>query len=304
MLEKITDNLCNMSKTFSKKNKIKTLSAGIVAFLIVIILFIFPNFFTLDLSISLTKVEQLSKSEQVIYHDNCLENCPAGAANDNIIVDHEAIVLSSNKDTKFADWVAYKVVPANINGPERKRNWAKDPKIEAQFTFIPSDYKGMNEDPYIFDRGHQAPLAAFKSHNKWYVVNYLSNITPQKKNLNRGTWKKLESAERKLAKYYGEIYVLTGPLYVKKKEIKGPFNKRINYTIPSGYWKIISFKKDIVIEAVSFVFPQEAPLNANYCQYISKVSEIEKASGLEFFNSKMNLQEENLLAEVGCAQAF
>ena len=73
-----------------------------------------------------------------------------------------------------------------MRGPKRERNWAKDPKIDIRYTFTPPDYKGMSQEPYFFDRGHQAPLASFKNHPKWYVLNYLSNITPQKKDLNRG----------------------------------------------------------------------------------------------------------------------
>ena len=194
----------NMPKIFSKRNKIKILSVSFFFFLTTFI-FLFSDLSVFYLSKFPLEGEQFFKSEKFTYHDNCLGSCPTGAANDNIIVDHDVIILSSNKETKFADWVAYKVTPANINGPERKRNWAKDPKIDAQFTLIPSDYKGMSEAPYFFDRGHQAPLAAFKNHNKWYVVNYLSNITPQKKNLNRGAWKALESTERKFAKHYGGI---------------------------------------------------------------------------------------------------
>ena len=291
----------NMPKIFSKRNKTKFLTFVSVCFLIGL-LFLFPNLSVFYFSKLPLEIEQLFNSEKDIYHNNCLGRCPTGAANDNIIVDHEVIILSSNKETKFADWVAYKVTPANINGPERKRNWAKDPKIDAQFTLIPSDYKGMSEAPYFFDRGHQAPLAAFKNHSKWYVVNYLSNITPQKKNLNRGAWKALESTERKLAKHYNEIYVITGPFYNKEKPIEISLNKRVDYTIPSGYWKIISLNKGSVIETVGFIFPQEAPLNANHCQYVNKVSEIEKISGLEFFNKEIHLQEENLLAEMGCIE--
>ena len=212
-----------MSKIFSKRNKFKFLSFIFIFFLIVLIS-LFPNLSFFYFSKLPLEVEQLFKSEKGIYHSNCLGSCPTGAANDNVIVDHEIIILSSNKETKFADWVAYKVTPANINGPERKRNWAKDPKIDAQFTLIPNDYKGMSDAPYFFDRGHQAPLAAFKNHNKWYVVNYLSNITPQKKNLNRGAWKTLESTERKLAKHYGEVYVITGPFYNKKRPIEISLN--------------------------------------------------------------------------------
>lgn len=240
-------------------------------------------------------------NEQGIIHKNCLIRCPKGIALDNIIVDHDAIVLSSNKKTKFADWVAYKSRADYINGPERKRNWAKDIKIDAQFTLIPQDYKGMSIDPYLFDRGHQAPLASFKNHPNWFVLNYLSNITPQKRDLNRGPWKHLESAERKLVKQYGEAYILTGPCYDGRDVIKGPPVKRIEYTVPSGYWKIIALKKGNGIKIVGFLFPQNTPIRDNYCKYQVSLSKIEKSTGLKFFDGKQLANNADLKHEIGCS---
>ncbi len=242
------------------------------------------------------------KREGAITHKNCLFKCPLGTASDNIIVDHDAILLSSNRKTKFADWVAYKITSSYINGPERKRNWAKDPKIDVQFTFTPQDYKGMSQEPYNFDRGHQAPLASFKNHPKWHVVNYLSNITPQKKDLNRGPWKNLESAERKLVKQHEEAYVLTGPYYDKANIIKGPPIKRLKYVIPSGYWKVIAIRNGSDIKAAGFIFPQNVPPKDNYCRYLVNIPAIEKRTGLKFFDGKVLPQEATLKNEIGCWQ--
>jgi len=138
--------------------------------------------------------------------------CPTGAPVDNFTVDHKLIILSSNRTTKFADWVAYKVEKANLGGGAN-RYWRKDPEISADYTLIPSpdDYKGANEE-YGYDRGHQAPLANFSNNDNYAVVNYLSNITPQKADLNQGSWVRLENAERRLitAHNYKNLYVVTG----------------------------------------------------------------------------------------------
>lgn len=238
--------------------------------------------------------------EEEIFHENCLLRCPAGTLKDNLLVDHDIIVLSSNKKTKFADWVAYKVKIDYIVGPERLRNWAKDPNIDVQFTFIPEDYKDMSKIPYLFDRGHQAPLASFKNHPKWYMLNYLSNITPQKKDLNRGAWEKLESAERNLVKHNEVAYVLTGPYYDAKNIIKGPFVKRINYMVPSGYWKIIAIKQGDKIKTASFMFSQNTPSRDNYCKYLVNIPKIEQSTKLKFFGDNSFLLDGTLKNEIGC----
>lgn len=237
-----------------------------------------------------------------LVNANCLEICPTGASDDNIVVDHKAILLSSNRKTKFADWVAYKASRENIAGPDRKRNWAKDPKIDSQLTFIPKDYAGMGKEPYLFDHGHQAPLASFKNHPQWFVVNYLSNITPQKRDLNQGPWRNLEAAERKLALRNAEAYVLTGPYYSKNDRVQGPPITRIAYVIPSGYWKIIALKKGKAIKTVSFILPQSAPFRESYCKYRASLSKIEHSTGLKFFKNKTVVREQALSQEIGCTE--
>ena len=63
------------------------------------------------------------------------------------------------------------------------------------------------------DRGHQAPLASFKGSRYASQVNYLSNITPQKSDLNQGAWKDLEDQVRDIVRTGRTVYVMTGTLY-------------------------------------------------------------------------------------------
>lgn len=231
-----------------------------------------------------------------LIHDNCLKSCPDGPK-DNIVVDHGVIVLSSNPKTKFADWVAYKTLPSYIIGSEkRSREWAQDPKIDAQFTFTPKDYAGMSQEPYLFDRGHQAPLGSFKNHPKWYVVNYLSNITPQKKYLNQGPWNDLEAAERKLLAKYEATYTLTGPYYDEKHVVEGPSIERFDYIVPSGYWKIISVKEGNQIKTVHFIFPQGVAFKDDYCGFLATAPAIEQLTQLKFHVP----EGPSLKKEIGC----
>jgi len=246
--------------------------------------FLFPFFISFVLGIFPSFSNTISaRAEGGIIHDNCLERCPSGSPEDNILVDHGVIFLSSNPTTKFADWVAYKTLPSYITGAEKhSRNWAQDPKIDAQFTFTPQDYAGMSKEPYLFDRGHQAPLGSFKNHPKWYVVNYLSNITPQKKFLNQGPWNNLEAAERKLLAKYEATYTLTGPYYDKNQSVEGPSIERFEYVVPSGYWKIISVKEGNQIKTAHFIFPQNVAFKDDYCSFLATAPSIEQLTHLKF----------------------
>ncbi len=86
--------------------------------------------------------------------------------------------LQNNAQTKFADWVAYRVTPNTIDGPSRSRNWQQDPNIPATQTMVPADYNGAHATIGT-DRGHQVPLASFSNTAHWATTNYLSNITPR-----------------------------------------------------------------------------------------------------------------------------
>ena len=60
------------------------------------------------------------------------------------------------------------------------------------------------------------------------------------------------------------------------------------------------------IETVDFLFTQGTPLKAKLCQYMKKISEIEKVSGLKFFEAieNSNIKEGNFTHEIGCTVQF
>ncbi|NRA73682.1 MAG: DNA/RNA non-specific endonuclease [Rickettsiales bacterium] len=239
------------------------------------------------------------REKSIIQSNLCLYGCPfkAGAEENNILVDHGILILSSNKKTKFADWVAYKVVKANIGG-DATRRWKKDPKISNQFTLIPSDYKGANAKCDV-DRGHQAPLASFGNTGKWEVTNYLSNITPQKSSLNRGSWVRLESAVRNIARKGREVFVITGTYYTGEPPCVLPA-QRIESIMPNGYFKIVAVKEGGGLKMSQFLFPQGVAKQEDFCKYQSSLSKIEDITHLKFFPLKEQLDFDSLSKDLGC----
>jgi len=167
-------------------------------------------FLALVLGLSLALSAHADEAELHTFH--CLNGCPVGAPATSDIVVREIYTLSSNDQTKFADWVAYRVTPDTI-GPSKDRVWASDPWLSPEETLEPDDYTGAF-NALKTDRGHQAPLAAFSGTSHWAETNFLSNITPQKSALNQGPWQRLEAHENDLVLAERiNLYVLTGPLY-------------------------------------------------------------------------------------------
>lgn len=65
-----------------------------------------------------------------------------------------------------------------------------------------------------WDRGHLAPSADMSTDDSQWQSFSLANAIPQAPANNRYLWRDIEIEVRKLAMRYGEIYVVTGPLYL------------------------------------------------------------------------------------------
>ncbi len=244
------------------------------------------------------------QTQQALPFDNCSVGCPTGGS--PLTLNRQAYTLNNNGTTKFANWVSYKITK-DTPASGRPRDWKTDPDIPAGETLDPVDYNGANVALKV-DRGHQANLASMAGVPDWQTLNYLSNITPQKSDLNQGPWAHLEDQERNLSKQPGidQVYVTTGPLYEHFVGTLPGTNKV--HTIPSGYWKIIfvgSSPENGVY--ASFVMNQETPKGANFCDYQVTVKQIEERSGLTFWGNlpqplqvALKTKQGQLPSRIGC----
>ena len=117
-----------------------------------------------------------------IFIVHCVDGiCPSGTQSSNDIIVREIYTYSNNGETKFADWVAYRVTRETIGtSKDLKRTWRDDEFLEQENTLEGSDYNNANSD-IDTDRGHQAPLAAYSGTVISRTTNIFPNITPQKK---------------------------------------------------------------------------------------------------------------------------
>lgn len=224
---------------------------------------------------------------------HCLDGCPRSRSADARIIHRDLYVLSNNGETKLADWVAY-VVSEELSGPERSRTWRADPDLNDEETLEPDDYDEAYPERG-FDLGHQAPLASFSASPNWRETNFLSNITPQNSNLNRGRWARLERAERTLSARLDEhVYVVTGPLY--ESVMPALPNANESMRTPSGYWKIVALADG---RYAGFIF-ENAPARETFCDAERGLAEIEARSGLDLFPSGTTSVSPTLAAGLGC----
>ncbi|WP_237881404.1 DNA/RNA non-specific endonuclease [Pseudomonas sp. PGPR40] len=255
-------------------------------------------------------IDVLGRSQQIqpalpSAVDNCSVGCPSGGS--ALTLNRQAYTLNNNGSTKFANWVAYKITK-ETPASGRPRNWKTDPDVPAGETLNPVDYNGASIALKI-DRGHQANLASMGGVTDWQTLNYLTNITPQKTDLNQGAWARLEDQERSLSKApdVDAVYVVTGPLYEKNIGSLPGTNKV--HTIPSGYWKVI-FTGSTPANGLyaAFIMEQSTPRSANFCDLQVTVNEIEKRSRLilwsglpEDVQADLKSKRGQLPQKIGCA---
>lgn len=141
-------------------------------------------------------------------------------------------------------WVAYRLRREDV---ERKLVERDDSfKLDLAVSNSPDkyDYSGSG-----YDRGHMAPARDMEYDiERMKDSFYMSNMSPQLPYINRVKWKGIEDFTRDAAIKFGEIYVITGPIFEgnegslpsKEKYIE---NENGNIPIPMAFYKVLFTKK-------------------------------------------------------------
>lgn len=132
---------------------------------------------------------------------------------------------------------------------------------------LPKEYQTKTTD-YTnnilqMDRGHLCDDASFDySQESLNLVYKMSNIVPQHKRLNRGTWKALEAYSRQKAEELGKIVVLNVLIYENNNTNTNSIN---SISVPSKFIKIIENKMYNYEEC--FEFKNEPPISQDIFYY-------------------------------------
>jgi endonuclease G len=181
-------------------------------------------------------------------------------------------------------WVSYLITPLPKNAKRYKRpstfspDWRNITKLETK------DYTKSG-----YDRGHMAPNSAIsKIYGKKSQLNtfLMTNITPQKPNLNRKIWRRLEAVALKhFPKYFDKVWVITGPIFDNKIQ-RLSSSKFIE--IPDAFYKIfVGLKGKNKPKVLAFIMPQRVNGNEPLNKYVTTIDDVEKQTGFDFL-SKLN----------------
>lgn len=124
--------------------------------------------------------------------------------------DHFTVMHSGLTRTPL--WSAEHLTGENIIAAsrlQRENPFHPEERLPASERAELSDYSRSG-----FDRGHMSPNKDMPSKLAQWQCFTLANMIPQNPNNNQVLWEGIESAVRALTKKSGELYVITGPLYL------------------------------------------------------------------------------------------
>lgn len=182
---------------------------------------------------------------------------------------------------------------------------------------MPEKFRGKLKDYFRsgYDRGHQVPAADAKwSQEAMNDTFFLSNMCPQVgEGFNRDYWAHFEDFCRRLTVKYPSVRIVTGPLYLPKRDTTDG-KWRVSYevignppniAVPTHFYKVI-FAEDGTstgqVAVGAFVLPNAViPNSKPITDFEVPVEAVERASGLEFATKLPIQRRKRLCADTMCA---
>ncbi|CCU83040.1 unnamed protein product [Blumeria hordei] len=229
------------------------------------------------------------------------------------VAQRHALVSAYDRRTRNPSWVAEHLTRDSLSmstGDRRASTFLEDTDVPEKFRGRLSDYARSG-----YDRGHQVPAADAKwSQPAMNDTFYLSNMCPQVgEGFNRDYWAHLEDFCRRLTQRYPSVRIVTGPLYLPKREAaEGKW--RVSYevignppniAVPTHFYKVI-FAEDGTaagpVALAAFVLPNaRIPNTKPIADFEVPLEMVERASGLEFANKLPPQRRKRLCAEHTCS---
>ncbi|BCN92296.1 hypothetical protein THMIRHAM_00810 [Thiomicrorhabdus immobilis] len=195
------------------------------------------------------------------------------------ILRNQGYMLEYSETLKNPLWVTYKVGKKKYSSGKRPSGFSRDWRSIASIGH--DDYTGSG-----YDRGHMAPnyvIASRYGRSAQLETFLMTNITPQKPNLNQKSWQRLEEViANDFSEWQGEFWVVTGPIFDGQPKTL----KNSGVKIPKAFYKILikPTTPERPATALAFVFPQNAKANASLMSFVSTIDEIEAQTGIDFFS--------------------
>lgn len=225
------------------------------------------------------------------------------------LIVREGYTLAHNNIDLIADWVSFRLTREFVRGTEPRPSssaFKPDPLLPVGRRAELSDYKGWKG---VFDRGHQAASEDQNGRGRTVIREsfLLSNMTPQASRLNSVRWRVLEGRIQDLAEERGELWVITGPLFVDEDRdgVVEHLLLGVNQvSVPTDYFKIVVARAEEgsdELEVLAFRFPNRG-VPDDVGEFLVSIDEIEELSGFDFLPDMEDGLEDALEEQIGDPQ--
>lgn len=206
--------------------------------------------------------------------ETCLSQLPPGIPQgkpDLRLICRRAYLTAVDMHARIPAWVAYSTNRDSAVGCEGRVKFSPDLSLPIFFRAEPTDYTRSG-----YDMGHMVPAADMAWDPEVQAESFImTNVAPQKPNLNRGAWKLLETHVRAWSLEGRRLTIYTGTIYGKDSAELGR-----GVTIPDQFFKIIVDQDSG--QNLAFVMPNGDSVSTKLVQHQISVGEIERLTGLSF----------------------
>lgn len=206
-----------------------------------------------------------------------------------VIVPHAHFTLSYHEAYEQAEWVAYELRKEHLRYQEFERPYFVEDRDVATGSADWRNYKNSG-----YDRGHLCPAGDRRFDYQAYLETFLtSNIAPQDHDFNSGIWNALEKQVRRWAKKKNRVYVITGGIL---KQGLGTIGSE-QVAVPNEFYKIVAHNDGTDWQVIAFLIPNKETEDS-YRDYVTTIDAIESLSGIDFFESLPDSEEQKLESKI------
>ena len=201
---------------------------------------------------------------------------PAYGEDEDIVV-RIGYTASYNHKTLTPDWVAWELTAEEVSDAyDFDCPFSRDPNVE---------YPKASREDYAhsgWDKGHMAPRADMKWSAQALEESYFfTNVCPQDHEMNSQAWRKIEELTRRLAKHYGAVYVVCGP--VQGAGRYGTIGKA-GVQVPDAFFKALAVNTSDGYHTVGFLVENNRQ-DGSPKRYAVSVDSVEAVVGRDLFPS-------------------
>ena len=208
----------------------------------------------------------------------------------HILIEHEGFALLYDTKTLCPRWVAWELTAEETRGRVSRQNvdFKEDSKVPKEYQVASWDYNGGH-----YGRGHMCPAGDMKwSQEAMQDCHYMTNICPQTAELNKTWWEHLERACRQWARQEGAVQIVCGPIFSENPK---HFGKKHRMAVPRAFYKVVLSLKKGQEKAIGFFYTNDNAIQPME-DAVRSVDDIERLTGIDFFSSLPDEQEDRLEA--------